>query len=70
MVVRSLALDLKPNNIIVLAICPGWVRTDMGGPSAALSPENSVSRIRKLIEGVDMSKSGEFFTSNGSKIAW
>lgn len=70
MVSHSLAIDLKPANIIVLAICPGWVRTDMGGPTASILPATCVASLLKLIEGADMSKTGEFVTSSGSKIAW
>ncbi len=34
-----LAQSLKPKHIAINAMCPGWVRTDMGGTSADRSPE-------------------------------
>lgn len=49
---RALAADLKPERIVVVPITPGWVKTDMGGEKAELTPEESavslVSTIKKL----------------------
>jgi NAD(P)-dependent dehydrogenase (short-subunit alcohol dehydrogenase family) len=36
---RMLASDLRPDRILVNAVCPGWVATDMGGPGGRLVPE-------------------------------
>ena len=36
---RQLAEELKPRNLLVNAVCPGWVRTEMGGKHAARSVE-------------------------------
>jgi hypothetical protein len=41
-----LSQSLKSKNIIINAMCPGWVRTDMGGASATRSPEKG--RIRQF----------------------
>jgi NAD(P)-dependent dehydrogenase (short-subunit alcohol dehydrogenase family) len=38
-VTRHLALELKQQGIVVNAVCPGWVQTDMGGKSAPLHVE-------------------------------
>jgi NAD(P)-dependent dehydrogenase (short-subunit alcohol dehydrogenase family) len=70
MVMRSAAIDLKPHGITCVVINPGWVRTDMGGPGARLSPEESVSAMRKLIEKLGPHSSGKFFNYDGREYAW
>ncbi len=40
---RTLAAELKGTNILVNSMCPGWVKTDMGGPNA----------VKTLAEGAD-----------------
>ena len=50
-VAQILALDWKEDPITVALVHPGWVRTDMGGPNAEISAEESASGIRALIAG-------------------
>lgn len=66
----SLAIDLAPREIKVLLFHPGWVRTDMGGPSATLEPASSAQRLRTLITGATPDDSGRFIDIDGSTIAW
>ena len=70
MVVKSLAIDLKPLGIIAVVFHPGWVKTDMGGPNAMISPGQSVSGIRKVISGLVPADSGKFFGYDGQAIPW
>ena len=70
MVVKSLAIDLKPLGIIAVVFHPGWVRTDMGGPNAMISAEQSVSGIRQAIDGLSLADSGKFFAYDGQLIPW
>lgn len=70
MVVKSLAIDLKPLGIIAVVFHPGWVKTDMGGPNAMISPGQSVSGIRKVISGLVPADSGKFFGYDGQTIPW
>jgi NAD(P)-dependent dehydrogenase (short-subunit alcohol dehydrogenase family) len=70
MVMRSLAIDLAPRGIICVVINPGWVRTDMGGPNANLTPAESVKRLRHLIESFEPAQSGKFFNHDGREYAW
>lgn len=70
MVTKSLSVDLKPKEVIVINMHPGWVQTDMGGPSALITAEQSITSMRKTINGLTMSDSGKFITYDGKEIAW
>jgi NAD(P)-dependent dehydrogenase (short-subunit alcohol dehydrogenase family) len=70
MVVRSLAIDLAPRGINCVVINPGWVQTDMGGAHATLTPAESVTRLRRLIETLGQAQSGKFFNYDGREYAW
>ncbi len=65
---KSLAVD---NPQVVCAILhPGWVQTRMGGDSAPLPPEDSVSGMRRVIHGLGAEQSGGFFAYDGTEIPW
>jgi NAD(P)-dependent dehydrogenase (short-subunit alcohol dehydrogenase family) len=70
MVTATLSRDLAPRGIAVASICPGWVRTDMGGPGADLDVGDSVAGMRQVIETLDVSRSGKFFRYNGESVPW
>ena len=70
MLVKGLAATLASRGIIVVALSPGWVRTDMGGESAPLAPETSVKGLRRVIAGLKKQDSGRFFSHDGSEIPW
>ena len=70
MAVRSAAVDLAPRGIICVLVNPGWVRTDMGGPNAPLSPQESVTAMRRLIETFGPNQSGKFYNYNGREYPW
>jgi NAD(P)-dependent dehydrogenase (short-subunit alcohol dehydrogenase family) len=50
---------------ILVPICPGWVRTDMGGPQATLSVEESVTAMRKTIAGLTSKDKGKYLHHDG-----
>ena len=62
--------ELDANGISLLIMHPGWVETDMGGPNAPLSTEESVSGIMQRIDEQDMSMSGRYVEYDGSPIEW
>jgi len=70
MVVKSLAIDLKPLGIAAVVFHPGWVKTDMGGPNAMITAERSVSGIRQVISKLTLADSGKFFAFDGQLIPW
>ncbi|MEW6440139.1 MAG: SDR family oxidoreductase [bacterium] len=67
---KSLSIDLRNRKVTVLVLHPGWVRTDMGGPSATLSPAQSVAGMRKVLEAAGPDLSGRFISYDGSEIPW
>lgn len=70
MVTKSLAIDLAPRGIITAVLHPGWVQTDMGGPNALISTEQSVSGMRQVIARLNMKDSGKFYGYDGQEIPW
>jgi NAD(P)-dependent dehydrogenase (short-subunit alcohol dehydrogenase family) len=52
------------------AFHPGWVRTDMGGAGADLSPQESVAGLRKALAGLDAARNGSFLNYDGAPLAW
>lgn len=70
MAMVTIAKDLEGQGVTVIVVHPGWVRTDMGGPSAAISPEESVDGLLQVIGSVDVSQTGRFFNYDGSGIPW
>ncbi|MDD3181534.1 MAG: SDR family oxidoreductase [Alphaproteobacteria bacterium] len=67
---RNMAKLLEPQGIAFASIHPGSVATDMGGQSAPLEPEESVTSMRKIIEGLDVGQSGRFWDYSGSFWPW
>ena len=67
---RSLSIDLRFQRIGVLILHPGWVRTDMGGADAPLSPEESTAGMQRLIEGFRAEQSGAFLDYTGKSLPW
>nr|WP_229648835.1 SDR family oxidoreductase [Vibrio splendidus]MCC4878929.1 SDR family oxidoreductase [Vibrio splendidus] len=69
-VVKSLSNDLTDNGFTVLALHPGWVQTEMGGPNALIDTDTSASGLIKVIESANTEMSGHFFNFDGSEIDW
>ena len=54
----------------MLIVHPGWVKTDMGGEGAQLTPEDSAAQLQKLIDKLDIASTGKFLAWNGKELAW
>jgi NAD(P)-dependent dehydrogenase (short-subunit alcohol dehydrogenase family) len=67
---RSVAIDLRDRGIVVGLIHPGYVQTDMGGPGAEITPQESATGIRKLAAEWTIERSGDFLKWNGETHAW
>jgi NAD(P)-dependent dehydrogenase (short-subunit alcohol dehydrogenase family) len=70
MTTRGLAVDLRGDGIICIALDPGWVRTDMGGSSATLKPAESVGGILNVVDHLSEKDSGRFLRWNGETLPW
>jgi len=67
---RTMAAELKKDRFICIAMSPGWVRTDMGGPGASLSPEDSVAAMLKVLDRLTPSDTGRFLDHRGKEVPW
>jgi len=70
MVSKSMANDLAGRGITVVTFHPGWVRTDMGGRNAAITPRESVDGMREVIARAGPADSGKFFNFDGRELPW
>ncbi len=70
MLTRATAHDLRDDGITVAALHPGWVRTDLGGPHAALSPDESVAGMIGVIDRLTLADTSLFFTWEGERHPW
>ena len=69
-VVKSMSLDLADRGIKCVALHPGWVKTDMGGPQAEISTKESVSQMFETLLNLKAEDSGRFIDIDGSDIPW
>ncbi len=69
-VVKSLSIDLKEQGIICLALHPGWVKTEMGGPDAEITTRQCVDQLFSNLSELTLKDSGRFIDIDGSDIPW
>lgn len=69
-VMKSLSIDLDSSRITAVLLHPGWVRTDMGGPNALITTEQSVTGMRAVISNLKFSDSGKFYAFDGQIVPW
>ncbi len=69
-VVKSLSVDLKPQGITVVSLHPGWVKTDMGGPNAPVSIDESIKGMIQVIDKTDIRDTGRFLNYDGKELPW
>jgi NAD(P)-dependent dehydrogenase (short-subunit alcohol dehydrogenase family) len=67
---KILSIDWASDPVIVSIMHPGWVQTDMGGPHAEITAEESASGIRSVIAGLTKEDSGNFYKWNGDIHPW
>lgn len=70
MAMASVAKDLASRGIGVYVFCPGWVRTEMGGPKAPQTVEESVRGLRQLVDQAPTPGSARFQLFDGTSVPW
>lgn len=70
MVTRSMSVDLKQYGILAVALHPGWVLTEMGGPNALIDATTCVSGLLKVMEGLNEESAGSFVSFKGEIVPW
>ena len=70
MAMSLLAKDLEPLGISVVILSPGWVQTDMGGANAVLTPEQSITGMRRVLSRNPKELAGKFLSYDGTTWAW
>jgi NAD(P)-dependent dehydrogenase (short-subunit alcohol dehydrogenase family) len=67
---RTLSVEWRPLGITCLLLRPGKVRTRMTGFTGDLSPEASVTGMRRVIDGAGIAESGKFYGYDGAEVPW
>jgi NAD(P)-dependent dehydrogenase (short-subunit alcohol dehydrogenase family) len=70
MFTRCLAADLRSAGVIVISIHPGWIQTDMGGPYAPRTLDDTMPGMLRVIDGLTLRDTGQFFNWDGKHIPW
>ncbi len=66
----QLAHALAARGIVVLALHPGWVMTEMGGEHATIATADAVSGLLRVIDGATPAQSGTFLDWRGESLPW
>ncbi len=70
MITRTFAFDFKPEKIVAVAMHPGWVQTDMGGPNAHLTPEQSAAPLVRTVKKLKFKDTAKFMFIDGKEMKW
>jgi len=65
---RCLALDLAPEGVITALVNPGHVQTGIGGAKAPMTPAESVTKMRDVIQGLTAADAGKFLHFDGTEL--
>ncbi|GIY63239.1 c-factor [Caerostris darwini] len=70
MAMRVAALSVKDHGILVVNMCPGWVKTDMGTDRAMIEVSESVSDMMKMLPQLNVTHQGAFLDRHGNTIPY
>ena len=64
----TLSNELRSDGIVVTSFHPGWVRTDMGGAGADISPQESAAALLTQFRSLTLKQSGTFLNYDGKPL--
>jgi NAD(P)-dependent dehydrogenase (short-subunit alcohol dehydrogenase family) len=67
---RSFSARHKDKGLAVISLHPGWVKTDMGGPNAAIDVATSVKGLADVVERAQKDRRDGFFDYTGATVPW
>ncbi len=70
MVNKNLSIELKHDKILAVLLHPGHVQTELGGPGASTTTEESVAGLLRVAEGLTEKDNGLFYDFKGQLIPW
>lgn len=70
MLTVQLAHALHAREIVVLALHPGWVQTDMGGDAATVATDDSARGLLQVVDAATLGDSGRFLDWRGEPLPW
>lgn len=70
MATTNLALELGPAGVTVVAVNPGWVRTDLGSDRAPLAVEDCGAALEALFDTLSPARNGQFLNHDGRRLPW
>lgn len=70
MLTRAAAADLETRGILLTALSPGWVKTELGGPNAQITPEESARALFDTITALTPADAGQFYGRNHEPYPW
>jgi len=69
-IIKNLSIELAPRDVTCIVLHPGWVRTDMGGAGADVTPEESVSGMLQVLLDAKLPKHIQFLDFRGETVPW
>ena len=66
----NLSIDLRPKNISVFLLHPGYVQTDMTGGKGFITPTQSAEGLYARLQELTFSQTGSFWHVDGRKVEW
>jgi len=70
MLTKHQSVEYRADDITVISLSPGWVKTDMGGDAAPLTVQQSAAKILQVIETISLASSGQFLSIDGDVLPY